>query len=940
MKGFRFGAILNSIRSLSLKNKVIGLFVGSSLIIVLLIIYLTSSRFTKISVESALNRMALTAEKEANRLMVSLESDLSIARSLAASMETQISRAEPINFDYYLNTYKGILEKNPDLIAIWDSWELKAIDQGYTAENGRIKNISWRNNGIIQNSSTRVGINGETQDYLKLKNNKQESLEEPYFDDFEGQTSKVLMTSVIVPCMVDGKFCGVAGVDIPLTSYYNIIKNIQPYPGSYAFILSPELKYIAHPDKDWIGEDALVAYESIFTPKGVQEKVLSGEPLDFLSADINGKPSYFTFRPITVGNCPQHWAFVMVIPQESVLAEARSIFWNTLTLGIIGIILLSAFIYLMTIRFVVNPVYKVTQNLQRLAHGHVDESMIVPVENEDEIGIMVKHLNKTVEGLYQKTEFARQVGQGNYDASLELLSDEDILGKSLIEMNNNLRAAREEEIRRQNEEEKRRWVNEGLAKFGDILRQNNNDIQALSANIVRNLVQILNANQGGLFIYNEENTDEPFFELAAAFAYNRQKFIKKHILLGEGLVGTCALEKQTIYLKEIPENYITISSGLGEAKPRNLLIVPLKVEDKVFGVVELASFTEFEDYQVEFVEKVAQSIGQTLLSVRTNLRTSELLEKTQQQAEEMRAQEEEVRQNLEELATIKEELEKRTAEMEENQKQLEWEKSLLDSLLNYLPDKIYFKDLKSRFIKVSRSTLEFFGAKSQEELLGKSDFDFFTEEHARPAYEDEQRIIKTDKPIIGIVEKEVMTDGRVTWAETSKLPLKNSLGETIGTFGITRDITASKLMEEQISQKSEIEASYQRNLHQKATELENLYKAINDSAFVIEYTPDGYVSFINNAYLELLGLSADEVVGKHHSYQMEFTEEQRKNYKQFWEDLNNGIVRKETHKFTINDKNYLFYETYTPIRDEDGKVFKILKIAFNVSHLLTDNQVL
>lgn len=931
--------LLTSIMKLSLKEKIIFLFTGTSFLILFFLLFLNSTRFNRLSIETAKSRISLLADKEVKKFEATLERDMSVARTIASSMAVTIKEGKTSNIQEYNNLYTNILEQYPDVLSVWDSWELKFVEPGYTYEHGRIKNYAWREGGKILANTIRAEKTESSAEYITLKTNKSESLEEPYFDNYEGQTENILMTSVIAPCIIDGNFAGVAGLDIPLSNYHQVVKSIVPFKDSYAFIISPQLKFIAHPDKDLIGDDALFSYESIFTTHGVQDKVINGEPIEFEATDINGKLSFFTFRPISVGKCPQHWSFVLITPRETILAEARHVFWTTLTIGLIGILLLSGFIYLMTLKFLINPISKVTQNLERLSKGHVDNSMIVDVDNNDEIGTMITHLNKTVEGLYKKTEFAKQVGMGNYDTSLELLSDEDVLGKSLIEMNENLRKAREEALIRQRDEEKRRWVNEGLARFGDILRQNNNDIEALSASIVKNLVGILNANQGGLFIYNDENTDEPYFELTAAYAYNRQKFIKKHILLGEGLVGTCALEKQTIYLKEIPENYIAISSGLGEAKPRNLLIVPLKVEDKIFGVLELASFNEFEDYQIEFVEKVAQSIGQTLQSVRTNIRTAELLAKTQQQAEEMKAQEEEVRQNLEELETIKEELEKRTAEMEENQKQLEWEKSLLDSLLNYLPDKIYFKDLKSRFIKVSKSTLEFFGMSKQEELIGKSDFDFFTEEHARPAYEDEQRIIRTDTPIIGIVEKEVMNDGRVTWAETSKLPLKNSHGETIGTFGITRDITSSKMMEEEISKKSEKEEAFKRDLEKKVIELENLYKAINDSAYVIEYSPEGNVTFINEAYLQLLNLNADDVIGKHHSYQMEFTDEQRKNYKQFWDDLNNGIVRKETSKFSINDKTYLFYETYTPIRDAEGNVVKIMKIAFNVSHLLSENQI-
>jgi PAS fold. len=118
--------------------------------------------------------------------------------------------------------------------------------------------------------------------------------------------------------------------------------------------------------------------------------------------------------------------------------------------------------------------------------------------------------------------------------------------------------------------------------------------------------------------------------------------------------------------------------------------------------------------------------------------------------------------------------------------------------------------------------------------------------------------------------------------------------------------------------------------------MENLYEAIRNSNFVIEYDTKGYIISINQAYLDLLQIKAEDIVGQHHSYLMEFTEEQRKNYESFWNDLNKGLIRKETHKFTVNSKKYLFYETYTPLNDENGTVYKILKIAVNVSHLLKD----
>ena len=155
-----------------------------------------------------------------------------------------------------------------------------------------------------------------------------------------------------------------------------------------------------------------------------------------------------------------------------------------------------------------------------------------------------------------------------------------------------------------------------------------------------------------------------FLDMIAAFAYDRKKHIEKRIEYGDGIVGSCAIEKETIYMEDIPDEYITIVSGLGGANPNALLVVPMKLEDKVYGVIEIASFNKFEDYHIDFVEKVAQNIASTLSSVKVNIQTNELLEKFQQQSEEMSAQEEEMRQNMEELQATQEEAARKSAEME------------------------------------------------------------------------------------------------------------------------------------------------------------------------------------------------------------------------------------------------------------------------------------
>ncbi len=116
---------------------------------------------------------------------------------------------------------------------------------------------------------------------------------------------------------------------------------------------------------------------------------------------------------------------------------------------------------------------------------------------------------------------------------------------------------------------------------------------------------------------------------------------------------------------------------------------------------------------------------------------------------------------------------------------------LLKNLMENMPDMIYFKDEESRFIMVNRAYCERFKIDS-DAIVGKTDFDIFANAHAQQAFDDEQRIIKTGEPLVGVEEKETWADGRITWASTTKMPLKNADGEIIGTFGISRDITDHK----------------------------------------------------------------------------------------------------------------------------------------------------
>lgn len=138
------------------------------------------------------------------------------------------------------------------------------------------------------------------------------------------------------------------------------------------------------------------------------------------------------------------------------------------------------------------------------------------------------------------------------------------------------------------------------------------------------------------------------------------------------------------------------------------------------------------------------------------------------------------------------------SEVKKAKSELAFEQALLNSLLDGIPDTIYFKDLNSRFIKANKAMLKKHGFNSIDEVKGKTDFELFGDEHAKQAFEDEQKIIQTGIPIINKEEKEDWSDGRTTWVLTTKMPLFDKDGRIIGTFGLSRDITEKVQAEEQI----------------------------------------------------------------------------------------------------------------------------------------------
>lgn len=311
-------------------------------------------------------------------------------------------------------------------------------------------------------------------------------------------------------------------------------------------------------------------------------------------------------------------------------------------------------------KMISNPIKIIIDRLKEMSLG-VLQKVELKKNNFSEIDEIYNTTNNVIDGLAKAADFADNIGKGNLDAEFDRLSEDDNLGTNLLLMRKRLQDAEKENAKRKIEDEKVNWATLGLAKFGEILHTDNQNINDLSYEILRNLIKYIDVNQGAIYVVDESG-EEPVYVMTSAIAYDRRKFMQKRFAVGEDLVGRCAYEHKTIYMTDIPENYITITSGMGSATASALLLVPLVIEDKVFGIIELASFNKLEDYKINFVEKLAESIASTISTVKVNERTNELLKQSKVQAEELASQEEEMRQNMEELQATQEEAARRDNE--------------------------------------------------------------------------------------------------------------------------------------------------------------------------------------------------------------------------------------------------------------------------------------
>jgi len=628
---------------------------------------------------------------------------------------------------------------------------------------------------------------------------------------------------------------------------------------------------------------------------------------------------------------------------KQIIETAETIKNKNIKLIIVPLFLLTIFVWLLIILLIlyfkkisVRNIDALHNYMKKLSKGTFPKKDLL-IENFDEIKEISHEVNTLVEGLKNTTQFAKDIGENKFDTDFSPLSVDDSLGNALLEMRTKMKTARTEEENRKDDDRKRNWSTQGLAKMSEVLRQHTDDLKEFSYEIISNLANYMNANQAGLFIYHEEDEEDQYLELFASYAYNRRKFMQKKVLPGENLVGACALEKQTIHIKKVPADYIEITSGLGETKPHNILIVPLLVEEKLLGVIEIASLKYFESYEVEFVENIGQSIASTLMTVKINNQTAQLLKQAKMQSEAMSAQEEEMRQNMEELQATQEDSARREAEVQ----------GIVNGLnASFLTAEL---DLDGNILTMNHKFQNLLGINNSQ--IGKLNYQKLLADEANDAEATKKILFNLRNGITQSRDCQLKHRNRIIWVSDTYAPIYNSSGSIYKVLVISNDIT-HRVEQEQLLQQNIKEAeSKQKKLerqdeimkrtmddfkHVRSTNnilskyLKNSLNLINEFFPTVEINRDLFITQVNNKLHELLNIDETTVVKQNLSVIVELTDDDIAYFNSLNEmfEKSNVVERTLTFKFQGGTKKVDII--FSPVNVVNGVAERISLIIWHV----------
>ena len=426
-----------------------------------------------------------------------------------------------------------------------------------------------------------------------------------------------------------------------------------------------------------------------------------------LTTDYRNKEVLAAWRKINISN----WALITKIDTDEINSQGK-ILARIYVLAGVTIILMAIALSMVFARTLTQPLNSIRNTLEMVSKGVLPEKS--ESNTNDEFGMMSAKVDDLVDTLKNNADFAQKVGEGKFDTAFQPASENDALGLALMNMRDNL-------VGNERRDTERNWIVRGVAEVGEVLRLHDT-LDALGDDVIKFIITKIGAIQGAFYVVNDESTEKQI-ELRSSFAYNRKKYLKKSFRFAEGLVGQAAIEQDTILRTEVPDDYVSITSGiLGDQKPKCIVIVPLITNEEVYGVLEFAGFKKFDPSQVKFIQELSLILARTIFNIKVNERTRKMLAESQALSGELKEKQEVLRQNAEEMIATQEELKHSNIKLEEQIEEVNRTQKRMQLLLENASEviAIYEEDGAIRYISPSVETILGY---SQREMQGSNDID-------------------------------------------------------------------------------------------------------------------------------------------------------------------------------------------------------------------------
>lgn len=436
--------------------------------------------------------------------------------------------------------------------------------------------------------------------------------------------------------------------------------------------------------------------------------------------------------------------------------------------------------------------------VDKLSKGETPKITIEDVPN-DEMGDMVLGLETMVSNLNETAHFAVKIGQGELDANYKPLSKSDALGHALLNMRDNL-------ITASLKDEARNKIVVCNAEISNILRSHNH-LDNMGDDLLKYLCNKIKAIQGAFYIIEEdERAGTPYIKLLNLYAYNKKKYAKKTFKFGEGLVGQSAIEMDMVFRVEIPNDYVSITSGLiGENRPKCLLIMPLITNEKIYGLLEFASVRKFDDMEVEIVREVSEIIAQTIFNLQVNERTSNLLSESQRMGAELKEQSMALQQNAEEMQATQEELQRSNHKLNIQIEEVNKSQKKTQALLENSSEIIMVVDQKANCFYVSPSISKILGYTTDEILDAQNIKSYLHPEDVKELDYILEEVSDSQGLTLNAELRIQKKNGDFIYTDSA---IKNMLGEPAiaGIVLNVRDISARKEAEKEARMRSQMQS--------------------------------------------------------------------------------------------------------------------------------------